>query len=57
MGLRREGRGFPSVEEMGRAGGRDAGRLVADSVAHTDEYVSTWIDGALLMRRLVCRVG
>lgn len=54
MGLRRGGRGFPSVDEMGRAGGRGAGRLVADSVAYADgyagEYVSVWIDGALLMR-------
>lgn len=50
MGLRREGRGFPSVEEMGRAGGRGAGRLVADSVAYTDEYVSAWIDGVVLTR-------
>lgn len=50
MGLRREGRGFPSVDEMGRAGGRGAGRLVADSVAYTDEYVSAWIDGARLTR-------
>lgn len=50
MGLRREGRGFPSVDEMGRAGGRSAGRLVADSVAYTDEYVSAWIDGVVLTR-------
>ena len=34
----------------GRAGGRGAGRLVADSVAYTDEYVSAWIDGVVLTR-------
>ena len=27
-----------------------AGRLVADSVAYTDEYVSAWIDGVVLTR-------
>lgn len=51
MGLRREGRGFPSVGAgWGGACGRGAGRLVADSVAYTDEYVSAWIDGVVLTR-------
>ena len=53
MGLRREGRGFPGAGAGwggGGGGARGAGRLVADSVAYTDEYVSAWIGGALLTR-------
>ena len=54
MGLGRGEWGFPSTEAGW--GGRGAGRLVADSVAYTDEYASVWIGRALLMRRVFSQV-
>ena len=41
-----------SLAEARLADRRGAGRLVADSVAYTDEYASIWIGRALLMRRV-----
>ena len=52
MSLRRGGGGYLSLAEARLADRRGAGRLVADSVAYTDEYASIWIGRALLMHRV-----
>lgn len=57
MGLWEGRLGFSGVDEVGRTGGRGAGRLAADGVAYIDECISVWINRVPWMRQCMRHVG